>query len=262
VKEGFIKDGKYVRLTLSQRIQHILLFTSFFVLMLTGLPLFFPENPIVRRIFFFSASFQLRGLIHRAAAVLLIGLCIYHLGYCLFTRLGHRDLKEMLVRKKDLKDIVGLFLYNIGSRSEKPKFGKFNFKEKFEYWAVVWGSAVMIVTGFMQWYAEAAMIIFPKWALDVARIIHGYEAILAFLAVIIWHFYNVHLHPSVFPMSMVWITGKISIEELKENHPLEYERLVAIGELPPEEPEVKEEVEKEHVSVQGEPTQNPGTDAG
>jgi cytochrome b subunit of formate dehydrogenase len=151
----------------------------------------------------------------------------------------------MLVRKRDLKDIVDLFLFNIGSRSEKPKFGKFNFKEKFEYWAVVWGSAVMIVTGLMQWYAEAAMIIFPKWALDVARIIHGYEAILAFLAVVIWHFYNVHLNPSVFPMSMVWITGRISIEELKENHPLEYEKLVAEGKMPVDEPERKEVQEKE-----------------
>ena len=257
MSEGSIRDGQYVRLTLSQRIQHVLLFTSFFILMLTGLPLFFPENPIVRRIFFFATSFQIRGYVHRVGAVMLMSLCAYHVGYCLLSRRGHRDLREMLVRKKDLKDVVDLFLYNIGSRAEKPKFGKFNFKEKFEYWAVVWGSAVMIVTGLMQWYAEAAMIVFPKWTLDVARIIHGYEAILAFLAVIIWHFYNVHLHPGVFPMSMVWITGKISIEELKENHPLEYERLVASGELPPDETERVEKAEDEAVLAQEVPVQGP-----
>jgi len=218
--------------------------------MLTGLPLFFPENLIVRRIFFFSTSFHLRGIVHRLGAILLIGLCIYHIGYCLFTRRGHEDLKEMLVRKKDIRDIAGLFLYNVGRRSEKPRFGKFNFKEKFEYWAVVWGSAVMIVTGLMQWYAEAAMIVFPKWALDVARIIHGYEAILAFLAVIIWHFYNVHLNPNVFPMSKVWITGRISLEELKENHPLEYEKLVADGEIRPDELKTGVRVVRESVAAQ------------
>jgi formate dehydrogenase gamma subunit len=237
--------GTYLRLTLAQRIQHVLLFISFFILMITGLPLFFPENPLVRRIFFFSTSFQVRGIIHRFGAVLLICLCIFHVGYCLFTKRGHEDLGEMLLRKKDLKDVVDLFLYNLGLRDKRPRYGKFNFKEKFEYWAVVWGSAVMIVTGLMQWYAEAAMVVFPKWVLDVARIIHSYEAILAFLAIVIWHFYNVHLNPSVFPMSRVWITGRISLDELKENHPLEYERLVASGELAAEEPGVDETVEKE-----------------
>jgi len=248
-----VKDGNYIRLTLSQRIQHVVMFVGFFVLMLTGLPLFFPENPVVRSIFFFSTSFHVRGIIHRSAAVLLIVLCIYHFGYCLFMRRGHEDLKEMLVRKKDLKDIVDLFLYNLGVRNDKPKFGKFNFKEKFEYWAVVWGTAVMVITGLMMWYVEAAMIIFPKWALDVARIIHGYEAILAFLAVIIWHFYNVHLNPSVFPMSRVWITGRISIEELKENHPLEYEKLVARGEIQADGNVKQEEMMQESGSTPEEP---------
>jgi formate dehydrogenase gamma subunit len=229
-------NGSYLRFTLAQRIQHVLLFTSFFLLMLTGLPLFFPESPIVREVFFFSSSFQLRGEFHPFAAVLLMLLCVYHVGYCLFTRRGHDDLREMLIHRRDLRDVVDLFLYNIGRREAPPRFGRFNFKEKFEYWAVVWGAAVMIVTGLMQWYVEVSMILFPKWVLDMSRIIHGYEAILAFLAIVIWHFYNVHLNPEVFPMSRVWIHGRISLEELKRHHPLEYERLVERGEILPEEP--------------------------
>ena len=229
--------GSYLRFTAAQRIQHVFLFSSFFLLMLTGLPLFFPESRIVREIFFFSSSFQIRGVIHRFAAVVLMLLCVFHIGYCLFTRRGHDDLKEMLIRGKDLRDVVDLFLYNVGRRDERPRFGRFNFKEKFEYWAVVWGSAVMIVTGLMQWYVEVSMILFPKWVLDMSRVIHGYEAILAFLAIVIWHFYNVHLNPEVFPMSRVWIHGRIPIEELMEHHPLEYERLIARGDLAPPEGE-------------------------
>jgi len=81
------------------------------------------------------------------------------------------------------------------------------------------------------------MILFPKWALEMSRVIHGYEAILAFLAIVIWHFYNVHLNPEVFPMSRVWIHGRITLEDLKAHHPLEYEGMIERGELTPPEPE-------------------------
>lgn len=107
-----------------------------------------------------------------------------------------------------------------------PKFDRFNFIEKFEYLALAWGSVVMIVTGFALWFQDQAMVVLPKWTLDIAKVIHSYEALLAFLAIIIWHFYHVHLNPEVFPMSRVWLSGEISEHEMKTLHPLEYERIM------------------------------------
>ena len=220
------EEEEVLRWTLSQRIQHVTLFTCFGLLIITGFPVLLPGFPFVRNLFFFQGSFLLRGIVHRTAAVGLILLSIYHIGYSLFSERGNRDLKEMLPRKKDFQDFWGTFLFNIGRRKEKPLYERFSFIEKFEYWAVVWGSYIMIVTGFLLWFEEAALALFPKWVFDIVVTIHGFEAILAFLAVIIWHFYNVHFNPEVFPMSRIWITGKISKKKLMERHPLEYKKML------------------------------------
>ncbi|HSA96299.1 MAG TPA: hypothetical protein VLJ16_09620, partial [Acidobacteriota bacterium] len=104
---------------------------------------------------------------------------------------------------------------------------RYNFIEKLEYLAVAWGSLVMIVSGFFMWNVELSLRIFPLWVHDIFVIAHGYEAMLAFLAIIIWHMYNVHLNPEVFPMSKVWLNGKITGHELKTLHPLEYRKILA-----------------------------------
>ena len=157
--------------------------------------------------FWFSGSFTLRGILHRTAAVALIGISIYHTFYCLFSPRGNRDLREMVPLFKDFKDIFGMISYNLGRRDSHPRFGRFNFIEKFEYYAVAWGSFVMILTGAALWFPVEATILFPRWVLDIIRVVHGFEAILAFLAIIIWHMYNVHLNPEVFPMSRIWLNG-------------------------------------------------------
>lgn len=219
-------DEEFVRLTLVERIQHVVLFTSFFTLVLTGLPLVFPNAPFLHKIFFFPDSFWLRGIIHRVAGVTLIGVGIFQVVYVIVSPHGNRDFHEIIPTPQDAKDAINLFLCNLGLRDERPRFGKFNFIEKFEYWALVWGIFVMAVSGLLLWFQEAAVALFPLWVLDIIRIVHGFEAILAFLAIIIWHMYNVHLNPEVFPMNRVWINGRISKEELMEHHPLEYEKIL------------------------------------
>jgi cytochrome b subunit of formate dehydrogenase len=109
---------------------------------------------------------------------------------------------------------------------KEPEFGRYNFIEKFEYWAVAWGSFIMILSGFFMWKVELSLGLFPLWVHDIFVIVHGYEAMLAFLAVIIWHMYNVHLNPEVFPMSKIWINGKITGHELRTLHPLEYRKIL------------------------------------
>ena len=219
-------DEKFVRLTLAERIQHVALFVSFFTLVLTGIPLLFPDSPLLDKLFFFPSSFWLRGIVHRIAGVTLMGVGIFQIGYVIASPHGNSDFRKIIPTIDDAKDAIGLFVYNLGARDEKPKFGKFNFIEKFEYWALVWGVFIMGITGVMLWFQEASIALFPIWVLDIIRIVHGFEAILAFLAIIIWHMYNVHLNPEVFPMSKVWIHGKISKEEMLEHHPLEYEAIL------------------------------------
>ena len=128
----------------------------------------------------------------------------------------------MAPRWQDAKDFVHFVKYQLGRVSEPPPFGKFDPFEKIEYFAVVWGSAVMVVTGFMLWFFEDTLRIFPLWVYQLVLMIHGYEALLAFLAIILWHLYNVHLKPGHFPMSRVWLDGKITLRELKQHHPREY----------------------------------------
>lgn len=208
-----------IRLTLAERVQHIVLMVSFTVLIITGIPLLFPKMPMVQ---VFGGMFPVRTFVHRFAGVTLAALAAFHVLYVLFSAEGRRDFGRMAPRIQDIKDFIHYLKYQLGKADEPPPFGKFNPFEKIEYFAVVWGSAVMVATGFMLWFLEATLRIFPLWVYDLVLMIHGYEALLAFLAIILWHLYNVHLKPGVFPLSKVWLDGKVTLRHLKEEHPREY----------------------------------------
>ncbi len=236
-------DEVFLRMSLSERIQHILLVVSFTLLILTGLPLIFTNLGIFKSVFSFSRAFYVRGILHRIAAVVLIVDVVWHFFYTVFTRRGRKNFREILPHWKDLRDAVQQFGYNLGLTrffyrhgigrrffdrrrfwlfESPPEYGRYNFIEKLEYLSVAWGSFIMILSGFFMWKVEISLRLFPLWVHDIFVIVHGYEAILAFLAVIIWHMYNVHLNPEVFPMSKIWLDGKISGHELRTLHPLEY----------------------------------------
>lgn len=217
------REPEYERLTLNQRVQHWVLIASFVTLLATGLPLFSPASPISQGMVRLLGGMGARAAVHRAAAVALIGICAYHLLYVLFSRKGHRELRELIPGLKDARDIIQMMKWYLGLGQRRPRFGRYNFIEKFEYLAVGWGSVVMIATGALLWAPHISLMLVPKWVMDVAFVIHSWEAILAFLAIIIWHMYNVHYDPSVFPMSKVWLTGRIGLHEFREKHPLEYE---------------------------------------
>jgi formate dehydrogenase subunit gamma len=221
-------DEIFLRMNLAERVQHILLIVSFSVLTATGLPLMFYELRIFKSIFGFAKAFYVRGILHRVAAVVLIVDIVIHLGYTILTRRGRDNFKEMMPGLKDAVDALALFGYNVGLSgwlyrkgflkaffdrhpfwrfAKPPEYGRYNFIEKLEYLAVGWGSFVMIISGFFMWNVGLSLKLFPLWVHDIFVIAHGYEAMLAFLAIIIWHMYNVHLNPEVFPMSKIWING-------------------------------------------------------
>lgn len=215
-------DEVFVRMNLAERWQHGLLAASFVVLILTGLPVLSGEVGLIRLFAGRTAVTALRGLVHRIAAVVLIADLAWHLAYTAFTARGRQNFRDKMPKWRDLKDALSVFRPG----APRPEFGRYGYVEKFEYWSLLWGSSVMILTGFFMWATGLSLRLFPLWLHQVFVVIHGYEAVLAFVAIIIWHMYTVHLNPEIFPMSRVWLDGRITGAELRRRHPLEYRRLL------------------------------------
>ncbi len=234
-RDFFGAERWFPRMTLDERWQHGLLTVSFLVLVYTGFALKFPDTWLFRWFAALENGYAIRGWTHRGAGVVLILAGVWHLGY-LLTRRGRGYLSGMLPRYEDVRDGVFNILYLAGLRAEPPRFDRFSYIEKLEYWALIWGSFVMISTGLMLWFVNVTLRFFPLWVTDLLTLIHYYEAWLATLAILVWHFYFVIFNPDVYPMNWSWITGRVSEETLRHEHPREYERLVeSQAPTPPEE---------------------------
>jgi cytochrome b subunit of formate dehydrogenase len=212
------------RMSTSQRVQHILLFSSFIVLVITGFALKFPDSWFAGLL---GMGEKVRGITHRVAGVILIGVGSYHLFYIFFTKDGRRLIQDFLPIPKDATDVWGTLRYYLGRDTERPAFARFSYAEKAEYWALVWGLMVMAATGIMLWAKISVGNLLPRWWLDVATAIHFYEAVLATLAIVVWHFYQVFFDPDVYPMNWAWWDGKMSFEHYREEHPLDTQTLLA-----------------------------------
>jgi formate dehydrogenase subunit gamma len=212
------------RFTRSQRVQHFLLLVSFIVLIITGLALKFHDSWFGKLMIILEGGVIARGIFHRFAAILLIFVATYHFFYIIFTRYGHEELLLMFPKWKDFKDAFQSVRFTLGFSSERPQIDKYAPQDKFQYWAVVAGSLLMIITGLILWYQTQAMLVLPKWVIDITGVVHSYQGVIIAIVILFWHLYIVHLNPKRFPMSRIWIDGKISLEELEAEHPLEYER--------------------------------------
>ena len=223
------RSGEIMRLNGHERLQHLLTFLTFFILVASGYALRMPEEWVLKLGEAGKTFFHYRGLLHRIAGVSMILAGLYHIVYLIANREGRSFFKGMIPNLKDAKDIFQNLAYFIGKRPNPPEFDRFDYREKAEYLALVAGTIIICVTGVILW-TEAH---WSKFALDLSLLIHGMEAILATLAIIVWHFYSVHYKPGKFPMSWVWITGKMPLHELEEEHPLEFKRLVEQGLIDP-----------------------------
>jgi len=225
-KRQEVKNSRtYVRFQPFEVYQHALLILSFFTLVITGFALKFPDALWVQGLAYIGLDEVLRSLLHRIAAVVMIIGSLIQLGYLLFNKNGRRDLFGLLPKITDITGFWQNILFHLGKTKEKPKFGRWDYTEKAEYLALIWGTAVMILTGFVLWFPEFFISFLPAWMFEVAEIIHYFEAWLAMLAIIIWHWFFVIYHPDKYPMSVTWMDGKITEEELKHHHPLEYEEM-------------------------------------
>lgn len=208
------------------RIQHMMLFTSVIILIITGLPLKFPGAAVSKALMTVMGGIMVQGIIHRAGAVLLISFYLFHTLYTIFNKEGRRDFMLLLPKPKDFKDVFQMIKYFFGLSKEKPKFDRFSYIEKFDYWAVYWGGIVMVGSGLIMWLHNVTLRYLPKYVYDIAREAHSDEALLATLTIVIWHFYNVHFNPSRFPGSLLWWHGRLSKKQMEDEHPLEYERII------------------------------------
>jgi formate dehydrogenase gamma subunit len=207
-----------LRMSLSQRWQHAVLALSFITLAVTGFALKFPDSGLAAML---GSSEPVRRWIHRIAGIVLLLVGLYHLIHILTTKEGRRLVRDLFPVKKDLDDIRCAIRYLAGWSNEKPKIGRFGYAEKMEYWAVLWGTIIMGVTGLMIWFKLDVTRFLPRWAVDVALTIHYYEAVLACLAIVVWHFYHVIFDPDVYPLNTACWNGRVSEEWQKHEHPLD-----------------------------------------
>lgn len=211
--------GHHVVMLPFERVQHALLAISFITLVWTGFALKYPDAWWARPLLLMEGARSMRSLIHRVAAVIFAGLSVTHLIALIVNRKLRKHWMEMLPNRNDPREALSNFAYNIGLGDKKPYRSPHSYVEKAEYWAVVWGAVVMIATGVLLWANNIALKHLPKMWLDVATSVHFYEAVLATLAIAVWHFYSIIFDPDVYPLNTAFLTGiTVKEEECPEEH--------------------------------------------
>jgi cytochrome b subunit of formate dehydrogenase len=226
----------FMRFTRAQRYLHAALFSSFLGLAATGLPLRFSESIWARGLAKGVGGFGAILFFHKFCALVLTVAFLIHLKEIVTRGIIHREkgifwgATSMVANWKDVKDLFGHIRWFLGL-GPKPKFDRYAYWEKFDYWAVFWGMIVIGFSGYAMWFAPFFARFLPGWALNAVLVIHSEEGLLAILFIFSIHFVNTHLRPDSFPMDMVVFTGVESEEEFKTKRPLEYQRLKAQGKL-------------------------------
>jgi cytochrome b subunit of formate dehydrogenase len=230
------EPGHVLRFDRRTRVLHVVVMVSFLGLAATGMPLLFSDAPWARALAALFLGFHGAGLVHRFFGTVLLMAVVWHLTdvfWRAFAR-GERGLfwgpDSMLPQPRDFVDLyhqVKWFFH----KGPPPRFERFTYWEKFDYWAVLWGTVLMGAAGLVLWFPMAASRIMPGWMFNLALFVHGAEATLAIVFIFAIHFFNGHLRPGKFPMDIVIFTGSVSREELRHERAAQYERLAAAGAL-------------------------------
>jgi len=227
-------DNKvFIRFDLVQRVSHLVMLVSFSFLAITGLPQRFPESSLSQGVLNAFGGIESARQVHHVSAVILGAVSLFHVLDVVYRIYVLRIPITILPAIEDFKHLYQDILYYLGFRKRKAYYGRYNYAEKAEYFAVVWGIVLMGITGFLMWNPIASTRYLPGQIIPAAKTAHGMEAILAVLALIVWHFYHVHL--KYFNKSM--FTGKIKREEMEDEHPGELAQIERgeAWQAPPEE---------------------------
>ncbi len=231
-----LQGKQYRRFGPVWRLAHLVFALSVMTLVLTGMAVFFADSAWAKVVMAAFGSPKVAALVHRTAAAIMLGIFFVHLVVFLM-RIGRnwRTFQwfgplSLVPNWQDLKDIIAMFQWFLG-RIPRPVFDRWTYWEKFDYWAVFWGMAIIGGSGSMLAFPSATASVLPGWMFNVATIVHGEEAVLAAVFLFTVHFFNNHFRPDKFPLDTVMFTGAVPLEEFRREHALEYHRLVATGQL-------------------------------
>ncbi|MBZ0263055.1 hypothetical protein K8I28_00175 [bacterium] len=225
------------RMTKDELWQHTILAVTFIGLSITGFALRFPDSWWVEILGMIGMDEFVRALLHRILATLLVGASIYHVFFLAFTKRGHYQLKGLMPGMRDAKEAMANVGYYAGLSKKAPVFGMYDYTQKAEYWALIWGTAIMTLTGAVLLFPDLVTHWLPAWVVRVSETIHFYEAILAVGAIIIWHFFFTIFTPPEYPMSWIWITGRMPKDQWEHHHGKE---AIDMGKEPEALPPVKD----------------------
>lgn len=216
-----------------QRVEHALVMVTFIALAVTGFPQKFFDTAWARWTIDALGGIDRARLLHRWAGILFAVLAVVHVVAAVVLATWGRSGWSVIPARKDFTDAIVTLRYYLGLSDRHAAFDRYDYRQKFEYWGLVLGGMVMIVTGFILYVPTAVTRILPGEVIPASKVAHSNEGLLAFLVVIIWHIYNAHLSPDVFPFDASIFTGRISRERMEKEHPLEYARLVGPPGPPP-----------------------------
>jgi formate dehydrogenase gamma subunit len=218
-----------LRMPLWFRIAHWGIMASFPTLVVTGFALKYPDSWWAKPLLIWEANAGVRGGLHRTAAIVMLAATAFHFFHLAVKKRDRSFVSAMIPKIKDATDMLDVLRHNLGLSKQEPQFSKFNYAEKMEYWAFMWGTVVMALSGFLLWFNNFALRHFPKWITDAATAVHWYEALLATFSILLWHFYLVIFDPAVYPMDTAWLDGKIPADHYRHTRPAYYRELVRRG---------------------------------
>ncbi len=214
------------RFTTNELVQHTVLLASFIILAISGFQLKYPDSAFGKALYALGMDENIRQWVHRISAIVMIILSVYHAIYLIITARGRDVLKGLFPNFSDVSQAMGNMLFYLHLKKKQPEFDNYNYMEKLEYWALIWGTLVMGVTGLVLWFPTLGGDWAPIWFIKVSEIIHFYEAILATLAIVIWHWFFVIFHPKEYPLNFICIDGEITIHHFKEEHKLKFYKVI------------------------------------
>ena len=217
-----------VRFNLGQRVEHLVTMVVFVLLCLTGLPQKFYSAGWAQGTVKVFHDFDTMRWVHRICGLLLAASTVVHFSKAFLMMMQKSGRWSMVPTRKDFQDAFQQLRYYMGQAADQPLYDRYDYKQKFEYWGLVIGNVIMVMTGLVLFFPVTAAMLIPGGIIPAAKTAHSNEGLMAFFVITIWHIFNAHLSPDVFPFDVGIFTGKISRDRMLHEHPLELARLEGV----------------------------------